>query len=334
MYENSLYNVVFNEFKFNESLLDTPIPQLTSVFEGILYASFGAISIVIYFPFFIAILDKKNFQFPCYKIMASIAFFDIINLFILGIVAGIWSILGLNYWTNPFGSIFICDMGYFIFCATTGELIILAIQRCTQIISPQVTDLLFAGKLTYVWLMIPIVITFAMIVVHPVIIYSSVLNVCVLDPYVGYPNQSTVKYESIYRIMENFGNTVILIAIYFIFFVVLIFKKKQNNKNLDKKDSQNFLLFIQTAVICLVTLISNFLYITETYIQIPQFAITLTELATLLVHAIPPVIFLLFNKTLKNTIRGYFSNKIINDATLIKTKSVSIRILPAPIKII
>uniref|UniRef100_A0AC35TNA2 7TM_GPCR_Srx domain-containing protein n=1 Tax=Rhabditophanes sp. KR3021 TaxID=114890 RepID=A0AC35TNA2_9BILA len=316
------------------SLMEHPIPNLTSAPEGILYFSIGVVGIILYIPFFIAMLDKNNFKHPCYRIMTHLAAFDIVNLFLLGIGGGIFSIYGFSYWTYPKSSIIMCEAGYFFWCVVNGDLIVLAIQRCVQMLSPDLTEELFSGNKTFIWLMIPLIITTAMTIVNSVFIYSPVLNVCVLDPFMGYPNTSSVKYESIYQIMENFGNTFILITTYVIFFIILILKKKQNKVptgtkksvvNTNSNKSQNLLLFLQTAAICFVAFASNVLFITESYVQLPMIALTVTSTATLLVHAIPPIIFMVANKTLKNTIKGYFKNQVQNKS-LLGNKSISQRV--------
>uniref|UniRef100_A0AC35TXS7 G_PROTEIN_RECEP_F1_2 domain-containing protein n=1 Tax=Rhabditophanes sp. KR3021 TaxID=114890 RepID=A0AC35TXS7_9BILA len=327
MYNNSLFNYVFNGFKFNRSLLIEPIPDLRSPFEGILYISIGVVSIILYIPFFFAIIDKKNYKFPAYKIMAQMAVFDILNLFILGVLSGINSIMGLSYWNAPFLSIFYCESGYFLWCSVNGNLIVLATQRCIQIISPSLADDLFAGSKTYIWLIIPLLITAAMITFNPMLIYTPVLNMCFLDPFLGYPNKSTTKYDSIFQFLENVVNSTFLISIYIIFFIILLIKKKETEVKVKKNgttDSQNVILLIQTASICSITLASNVLYIVEGYIPLPQFTLTVTQSITLLVHSFPPVIYMMFNNTLKNTIRGYFKkNKSV--AVSMVGKSISIR---------
>ena len=67
---------------------------------GILYICHGLLYFPFYIPCLIAISTKPLNSKPCYQIMTSMAALDLINLTIVALISGYWSIIGFSYCGN------------------------------------------------------------------------------------------------------------------------------------------------------------------------------------------------------------------------------------------
>ena len=152
-------------------------------------------------------MSKPEFiQYSCYKFMFLIGVIDLVVLPCNAIIPGVQCALGAHFCTHPafffwtgalatgmrknFSKYFEHNnkflAGWYGVCLTC---VILATDRFLEMCWPRVANVVFGGKIVYVWLVLPIVyMLFAFF--HVPFLYNSRRYAYFTDPYVGVQGMS------------------------------------------------------------------------------------------------------------------------------------------------
>ena len=121
--------------------------------------------------------------------MFFLGIIDCIQIPIGGFYCGYSAAVGMVYCMAP-------TMNYILGCLAFGcwgsgsvTCVLLAINRCIDLINPELGHTLFSGKKTLIWLLIPVSYFYYFSCVHTAIIFNSNLYAFFFDPFLGTPER-------------------------------------------------------------------------------------------------------------------------------------------------
>uniref|UniRef100_A0AC35TNX5 Delta-like protein n=1 Tax=Rhabditophanes sp. KR3021 TaxID=114890 RepID=A0AC35TNX5_9BILA len=300
----------------NKPSSDTPNfedPKRKDVLVGSLYIGFAVIYILIYLPFLFAM--TSHLKQSVYKIMFILGIFDILDLVLGGGYTGFLTLNGWDAFSHPYLVMPVGTSAFALWAMVMALTNVLAFQRVLVMTFPDAVELLFEGKKTLIWIILPIPFIVWMTLFAPIFVYSPFIKSFMLNPFVGYKSTNTFVYTSKIQEIVNFGGPSLIILNYVVFFVILLYNFKSNSGRIAGfADPIHIRLFIQIVTISFFTLIAGTLFVMENYLTSMTDLITVTcHLIYLSVHGVPGIMFLFVNKTLKLTIKQWLNNVFKKD---------------------
>uniref|UniRef100_A0A915ERQ8 Uncharacterized protein n=1 Tax=Ditylenchus dipsaci TaxID=166011 RepID=A0A915ERQ8_9BILA len=120
------------------------------------------------------------------------------------------------------------------------------------------------------------------------------------NAHVGYFEDTAHVYVNELHTYHNYFVIVCLTATYLTFAVLLHCKsKKVACHNAAQQNYSHKMIFLQVVMISMINAVAAGIYIAMQYVQISQFIIYIGSIFWVLVHGIPPVIYLAMNKTIR-----------------------------------
>uniref|UniRef100_A0A183C7K2 G_PROTEIN_RECEP_F1_2 domain-containing protein n=1 Tax=Globodera pallida TaxID=36090 RepID=A0A183C7K2_GLOPA len=281
---------------------DTPLENRRSIPLGMMFLTLGLICEFLYLPCMLAI--RKHMDSTCFKFMFYIAVADMFALFVSGVLTGYLALVGAVYCTAPK---FIYFMGSWAICLwvteSTAEMV-LAFNRCVELSSSYWADVLFHGKRTYLWMMIPTLYGLYCLLFTTPVKFSGIFVSWFFNPHVGYIDDFGKTYHNDLHMIHNYIVVVVLTGTYSIFALILTLKTwklKGSSAGGGASRSQRR-TFFQVILISSVNATAAFLYVYMQFVRITEFLIVLAQLTWMLSHGIPPIIYLLLNKTVRRDV--------------------------------
>ena len=121
--------------------------------------------------------------------MFFLGIIDCILLPVAGFFGGYSAAVGMVYCMAPTANYIFGCIGLGCWGSGSVTCVLLAINRCIDLINPQLGYTLFSGKKTIFWLMIPTSYFIYFSWFHTTIIFSSNLYAFFFDPFVGTPER-------------------------------------------------------------------------------------------------------------------------------------------------
>uniref|UniRef100_A0A0K0E4L1 G-protein coupled receptors family 1 profile domain-containing protein n=1 Tax=Strongyloides stercoralis TaxID=6248 RepID=A0A0K0E4L1_STRER len=277
-----------------------------STLLGYIHGLISIFFLIFYIPPVYVIIKKKFFLNSCYKIILFMCFLDI-QAMIFGIFYSILSILKKSYCLCPKIHLFIGSYTLAIWTGNCCTAMILVINRIIDVFSQNYHELLFDGKKTFFWLLIPTIYMISFFVFHSSSCLSIIHHVFLFNPFVDYPSHNdTVDFN------ELAGPTLSINNIYFLIILVIlniiyVIKLYYNTKSYIKTEKTVKMLKkvqIQVLSICFIIFITALLYVIIQYVKVPEFIMYTTQLFYLICHGSSGIIYLFFNPSIKENVFG------------------------------
>uniref|UniRef100_A0A915D5C1 Uncharacterized protein n=1 Tax=Ditylenchus dipsaci TaxID=166011 RepID=A0A915D5C1_9BILA len=170
---------------------DIPLEDRQHIILGstflILFVAFE----LLYIPCLFAIW--KHLRNPCYKLMFFMGLIDVVIMIIPGFLTGIYSILGVMYCSNPLFQYFTGCAGTFLWALESSTSIVLAINRCLEIYSPQLGKRMFEEKRVYMWMLITAVYSFFYSSLSHPITFNGIYVSWFFNPHLGVIDDSVER---------------------------------------------------------------------------------------------------------------------------------------------
>ena len=122
--------------------------------------------------------------------MFFLGLMDCITIPIGGFYSGYSAAVGMVYCMSPMLNYIVGCIGLGCWGAGSATCVLLAVNRCIDLINPELGQRLFGGKKTILWLMIPTGYFIFFFWFHTTIIFSSNLYAFFFDPFVGSPERN------------------------------------------------------------------------------------------------------------------------------------------------
>ncbi|KAI1731226.1 serpentine type 7TM GPCR chemoreceptor srt domain-containing protein [Ditylenchus destructor] len=245
---------------------------------------------------------------------------DNISGFVFTFMAGVMSIAGMNYCDN---NAFILFMGHICHsCWGTYSMfvVVLALNRCIEMFSKNVSESLFGGKRLYFW-GIPIFTWFWIFTsnwdVPP--IYSSYFNTWIFT--IDFRPHAPPVNDWICFLNSWFVVTSLLILYSLLFYAM--FKQSNKCSGNDVHSAVQKRVFVQTFWICFTVFVVDLFFGLESWVRVPQYLIPLNTWVLHICTGSPGIVYLLVNKTIrKGVLALIFGNRKVSDSNCLKVPKI------------
>ncbi|EGT49196.1 hypothetical protein CAEBREN_31259 [Caenorhabditis brenneri] len=259
----------------------------------------GIIIVVLYIPMVSVMIEKEQFNMSCFKIMTLLAIVDIFSILINSIITGWLAFQGSVYCSYP-TLIYICGMGGMgLWCCSCFIAVTLITNRLLDLIYPRLGAFLFDGNRTFIVLILPILYGLYFACLEKPILFTSKYHAWFFDPMIF--EGKDAEYANIPHIVNNFFVVAVTCFMYGLFCWALCSKLKHVDIESESRIA-SAQIFFQSAMICAVNLLAAIIYVIMNYIDIPFWMILLGTLMWQLGNGAPVLIYLKFNKTIRNGI--------------------------------
>ncbi|KAI6221733.1 hypothetical protein M3Y95_00993200 [Aphelenchoides besseyi] len=278
---------------------------------GSLLIGMAVVMELLYIPCLLSIWKRTSNQ--CYAFMCYIGLLDLIEIPISGVLTGIMAIRGDVFCSN---ADFIYVTGAFAFglyCSVSLASILLAFNRCTNILWPKFNEKFFRTNRIHFWLAIPSLYGFYCVMFCTPVKFSSYAVSWFNDPFAFYKkSESNGEYTNVVQIINNTMESVGLMFIYTAFCILLGFQTTnilavQTVSN--RKRRAQYRSFIQVFIISLVNMVACTIYVLMNYVKLNKTLIVIGSFGWLFIHGIPPFIYLTLNQTIRKDITQMFKSK-------------------------
>ena len=121
--------------------------------------------------------------------MFVLGLIDCVAIPVGGFYCGYAAAIGMVYCMSPTANYVFGGLALSCWCSGSTTCILLAVNRCIDLISPELGQKLFGGKKTVLWLMIPTACFIYFFFFHTSVSFNSNFYAFFFDPFVGTPER-------------------------------------------------------------------------------------------------------------------------------------------------
>ncbi|KAI1706641.1 serpentine type 7TM GPCR chemoreceptor srt domain-containing protein [Ditylenchus destructor] len=266
----------------------------------------------LYIPCLFAIW--KHTKQSCYKLIFFIGITDCLCLFVNAFFTGYFSITGQVFCSNPHLNYWVGLTGTFLWVIESSADLILAFNRCVEVTSPNVGDLLFKGNRTWYWL-IPVSLYSLYFSYFTKPVTFSGLFVCYFfNPHAGYIEDFG---ESTYHNnLHSFHNMLIFFGVsgLYVVFVAVMVTKFFTFRGISTLSLAQRMTFFQVLAISFFNGYAAGLYVYLQFVRVTQFLMYTATYSWTTAHGLPGLIYIALNKTIRDDCIRMFKGKFkLND---------------------
>ncbi|KAK0402579.1 hypothetical protein QR680_016414 [Steinernema hermaphroditum] len=285
---------------------------------GLYSMLFGLVCMMLYIPCMKTMLQSNLWKNSCYKLMFYNGMIDV------------WGIVNSCFITGYFainGTVF-CDYAHFIYLYGTTVMalwatqcmtvVLLALNRCIDLWQHPVFLGVFEGKRTYFCLLLPTTYFLCFMFFVPPSVYTSTVNMWVLDPFLGIPNITVDRtpYEVVWPL--NINNIVLLITLssLYMFLIFSIWYKSRGARSaiMSKVQKQ---ITLQAFLICMVIYVTGGIYtLFEFFPSTPGFFMVVCFFSWQLGFGGTVLIYMVLNKSLRSGVIAFYVKPFVKDCQL------------------
>uniref|UniRef100_A0AC34Q2T7 Serpentine Receptor, class T n=1 Tax=Panagrolaimus sp. JU765 TaxID=591449 RepID=A0AC34Q2T7_9BILA len=278
---------------------------------GGFYLALGTFYMLLMMPFMIVFIKTDLTKYSCYKIMFSLGICDVIGILIASFFAGFGSLTGNVFCLFPIMNYIAGCIGLAIWVASSSLCILLALNRCIDVIGLKLGNLLFDGKKTYIWISICIIYSLWFLFFNNPSLFNSNFHAFIFDPYVGTPERNggidIVNYPHVGMSLHDIIVPIVLILLYFMLCVYIAIKSKMAVAvKISKMQRQTF---IQSTLICSATLITSFIYVYMQYFPTPYWLSLFGQFSWQLCHGAAGLSYAFLNETMRREAKYLYCPK-------------------------
>ncbi|KAI6213070.1 hypothetical protein M3Y94_00106200 [Aphelenchoides besseyi] len=259
---------------------------------------------LLYLPCLMVI--ARHTQHPCYRIMLFIGIFDCCSMLFTGLYTGIGLSNGWVFCSNPKLIYLAGVVGTSLWAVVSLSSLILAANRCVEVISSYWGRRLFEGQKVKIWLIAPCLYgLFVVWTANPGLL-NSIYTAWMFHPHVGYLRNVTTSNNEFVQPVHYLNNAFVTICLPFLYLIFGISLSIQRSflKRLNLSDERNNLIdkystFVQVLLISLLNVVVSSLYIYIQYANSPVLFLVAT-FSWLGVHGFPAIIFLCLNRVIRS----------------------------------
>ncbi|KAL3082057.1 hypothetical protein niasHT_038387 [Heterodera trifolii] len=277
-----------------------PLEQRTNIVNGCILITLFFVFQLLYIPCMVSIYTIMDNA--CYKLMFFIGILNMLTMFISALETGILGIIGAVYCDYPLLIYTTGSMGMALWIAETSVEMLLAINRCMELLRPQLAQAIFSGNKLRCLFALPICYGFVVAMFTKPVLFSGVYLSWFFNPYVGYTDDFGKIYYSPLSIINDSFVIFGLSTIYIVFSAMHSWKiyKISSGLQTSQPSLTQKMTFLQVIIISLVHSITAGIYVSMQFVKISKIYIIVGTYAWLFSNGCPPVVYLLLNKRIRN----------------------------------
>ncbi|KAL3085453.1 hypothetical protein niasHS_008381 [Heterodera schachtii] len=283
-------------FNANKILLE----ERTNIVNGCILITLFFVFELLYIPCMVSIY--KIMDNVCYKLMFFIGILNMLNMLISALETGILGIIGAVYCDYPLLIYTTGALGMALWFAETSAEMLLAINRCMELLRPQMAHALFSGNKLRCLFALPICYGFAVAMFTKPTLFSGIYLSWFFNPYVGYTDDFGKIYYSPLSIINDCFVIFGLSTIYIVFSAIHSWKIYIISSGLQiaQPSLTQKMTFLQVLIISLFHTITAVIYVSMQFAKINKIYIIVGTYAWVFVNGCPPLVYLLLNKRIRN----------------------------------
>uniref|UniRef100_A0A914MTT9 7TM GPCR serpentine receptor class x (Srx) domain-containing protein n=1 Tax=Meloidogyne incognita TaxID=6306 RepID=A0A914MTT9_MELIC len=208
---------------------------------------------------------KLMAKINCYKIMFVIGVIDMAAILCAGFFTGYLGYFGYVFCSSPKLIYFFGTYGFFCWSTESIMEVILAINRCIELLSSELARKFFGGKKLLLWLGIPILYGLSISLWSKTVIFSGIYFSWFFNPHIGYIEDVNQEYESPLLAFHNPLIIFFLLITYLTFFIIFVIKSKQGGFASSQQSYSEIMIFLQIFLISLFNSAAAFIYVYAIY---------------------------------------------------------------------
>uniref|UniRef100_A0A914LMI8 Serpentine Receptor, class T n=1 Tax=Meloidogyne incognita TaxID=6306 RepID=A0A914LMI8_MELIC len=274
---------------------DVPIEKRQDIVWGLIFVIMFILYELLYLPCIYSI--TKHLDQACYKFMLFIGIVDIICLPVCALIHGYFAITGAVFCSHPTFIYLAGSFGFFFWVIESSGDIILAVNRCVEVISPIWGERLYNGKRAWLWMLPPMIYGLYVLFYTKPILFSGIYFAWFFNPHVGYIDDFGLVYNNPIQTFHNWLVTFGLSSSYIVFTTVFFIRATRGNNRTSLAQKMSFL---QVLAISIVNIATGLIYIYMQFFRISEAIIYIASLMWVTAHGLPSLIYLFMNKTIRN----------------------------------
>nr|CAD2171729.1 unnamed protein product [Meloidogyne enterolobii] len=295
------YARLYNCTNFNANLV--PYENRVHQFHSWMLIFLFVIFELLYIPCMLSMY--KHLSNPCYKLLFYIGVTDMLVMLMNGLETGILGLMGAVFCDYPTLIYTSGSIGLSLWFAETSAELLLAINRCLELLNPKLAHDIFKGNRTWWLTVVPSIYAVVLSLFTAPILFTGLYFSWFFNPYVGYNDDfGKIYYNHAHTIHDTF---VIfgLSAIYITFSVLLTIRTNSYSTSTHQPTFAQKMTFMQVVIISFFNAMAAGIYIYMQTVRISDAIIIAGTYAWLFAHGIPPVIYLILNKTIRTDFKHY-----------------------------
>uniref|UniRef100_A0AC35UET0 Serpentine Receptor, class T n=1 Tax=Rhabditophanes sp. KR3021 TaxID=114890 RepID=A0AC35UET0_9BILA len=273
---------------------------------GLFYLITGLPLHLLYFPVMWVITRPEFFKYPAFKILTFLGIIDFSTSFVSCEITAYLTIIGSVFCADhPTVTYFIGAYGLAGWAASCFTNLILISNRILDMYKPSLSEKLFEGKKTYIWLFFPCVYLVYMYIYTIPIIYSSKAVSWMFNPYYGI-NQTKFPSADFYHnpvhTFNNISTGVVFIPLNFLLLRKLFIKVNTISERNKTMDALKRTMLVQSAAICIFNMLSALVYVIIANIPLGIWASVLGQIGWEFSHLIMSFVLCFMNPSVNKYI--------------------------------
>ncbi|KAL3102485.1 hypothetical protein niasHS_001227 [Heterodera schachtii] len=281
-----------------------PVEHRQYKHEAILIMLLTVIYYILYTPCIISLWKHKS-ENTCYTLLFFIGITDLSILWMIGLLHGVLALEGAMFCSHPTLIYFTGILITALWMVESSADLLLAIDRCTETISPWAWEILFSGYRIHIWLLGICMYALHWAFFQKPALFNGMFFVWMFNPYVGYQSVDESKYFVLLHLIHNVVIAISVPSIYLLFTFTFWHKQCYHQAHISHAKK---MAFLQVFILSSMNSLASFIYVLMQVMELNQWMITFTHFDWLSVHGAPSIVFLLLNKTIRNDCRKMIKN--------------------------
>uniref|UniRef100_A0AC35U2W5 Serpentine Receptor, class T n=1 Tax=Rhabditophanes sp. KR3021 TaxID=114890 RepID=A0AC35U2W5_9BILA len=304
---------ILNCTMFPKEQVDQIMLDNKNIKFGVTYIVVALFCLCVHIPCLIALFEKHHRKHLCFKILISIAVFDLISIVNVGLISGVFACMGMVACSAPTFMLISGAVTYTFFVSHTTATIFLVLTRVIEIWNHLYIERLFGDIKIYLWVFPLSMYVFYIVMFTQPMTFSSVILTWTFDPLVG---MDLPGHKIVGSIAHTFNNAFYIISTITMYVVLIgIYLKKTSSSSIHNQN-QTVRLTVQIFIIGIVDSITCTIFILIDFIPMETNFYVYANLMWLFQHVVQSLILTIFNKNIRRTIK---SNILGPEKTNIKT---------------
>ena len=200
--------------------------------------------------------------------MFFLGIIDTTVILINAIAFGYLSIMGAIFCTHPTFIYLIGCISLGLWCGACCTCMLLALNRCMDMLKPDLGRLIFTGKKTFYLLSIPSLYVLYYIWFTNPLIFNSIYYASLFDPFVGIPEKGYSVDSDKYPHTEHTVNNVIVMATLVLFYATLCVTLSLKSRGISstKLSKMQQQMILQSSIICFFNLTAASIYVSSEFL--------------------------------------------------------------------
>nr|CAD2187107.1 unnamed protein product [Meloidogyne enterolobii] len=263
-----------------------PLEQRRSTPLALINLTLATIYFLLYLPCLYSIWNH-HWKNDCYSILFYIGIIDVNALVIIGFIQTWLSLQGAVFCSYPTLIYIVGSVSLSLWIAESTADIILAINRCLEVLAPKIAEILFKGIRTHLWLTICSLYALYWLFFAKAIVFSGIYFAWFFNPFIGYKEDIKKEFNYDFHIIHDLSVAILSPGIYLLFALSLLIKNqalRHSNSNINSSVSisrAEKLTFLQVSVISLINTICGSIYSVMQHITPERWMIILAQFSWL-----------------------------------------------------